>query len=377
LSSIQPGEPFVLTQFDMVDENIGWGVEATSHRLRTIDGGSTWKDVTPPEVGFFSAEGDTHAWDVIQTRISCDQIGCSGGWAPGLVTWHTSDGGQTWQRGAFFNGGVPEFRPIVMQFVSDTTGWFLFVDQVGMSGFTFESLVQTLDGGDSWRLIQPLSNGCLSRGMIFMNEQDGWIGDDCSGLSNVITGTLWEDFLKGKEVPLLNRTSDGGNTWNTFALPAPTVFPSNFTSPALDPNVSLYCGIKQMDKISQMAFILQWGCKEADPGASAKVLYAYLTPDGGQTWHSWLSTGNESFINPDTGWRLFAPGDGQPNSLQQTADGGLTWRTIKAVAWQTAQFDFVSEQVGWAIVSDTMSFALVHTVDGGKTWIEIKPVIAP
>jgi photosystem II stability/assembly factor-like uncharacterized protein len=284
----------------MIDENIGWSVDAGGHRLRTIDGGTTWKDVTPPEIGFFYAADDTHAWEIVPTRIACDQIGCSGGWAPGLVAWHTSDGGQTWRRGASFSGGAPDFRPIVMQFVSDKTGWFLFVDHVGMSGFTYESLAQTLDRGESWKLIQAFSNGCLSGGMLFIDEQEGWIGDDCSGLSNTLDGISLQDFLKGKAAPSLNRTTDRGNTWNSLPLPAPTIFPANFTSPEIDPNTWFYCGIKQMDQISQKSFLLQWSCNTAHSTVSAEVSYAYLTTDGGQTWHSWLSTRNENFINTTT-----------------------------------------------------------------------------
>jgi hypothetical protein len=360
----------------MIDENIGWGIETTGHLLRTNDGGSTWKDVTPPEVGYFSIGDAVHAWDIVETQERCEYLGCPGGWTKGFVTWRTSDGGETWQQGAFYGGGVLRFRPIAMQFVSDTKGWFLFVERSGMSGFLYENLVQTIDGGDSWILVYPLFNGCISGGMIFVDEQEGWVGDDCRWL-NSLDGIPWQDFLNGKAAPSLNRTTDGGNTWNFFPLPAPMIFPSNFTSLNIDPNTWFYCGIKQMDKISQTAFILQWSCNTVHSTISAEALYAYLTTDGGQTWHSWLSTGNESFANPNTGWRLFALGDGQSNSLQQTIDGGLTWTTIKMVVWQTAQFEFTSEQAGWAIVSDGTNSVLAHTIDGGKTWMEIKPVLAP
>jgi photosystem II stability/assembly factor-like uncharacterized protein len=375
LPAIQQDQTFVLTQINMIDENIGWGVEATGHLLRTLDSGSTWKDVTPPEVGFYSTGDTLHAWNTIETQAACES--CPGGWVMGLITWRTSDGGETWQQGSFINEGEPDFRPVAMQFVMNTKGWFLFVYQIGMSGFTYESLTQTLDGGESWRLIHPFSNGCVSGGMIFIDEEEGWIGDDCRGLSNALDGIALQDFLKGTAAPSLNRTTDGGNTWNSFPVPAPTVFPSNFTSSEIDPNTWFYCGTKQMDTISQNSFLFQWNCNTAHSPTFAEASYAYLTPDGGQTWYSWLSTGNETFTNPHTGWRLFVANDGQSNSLQQTTDGGTTWITIKSVTWQTAQFDFVSEQVGWAIVSDGMNSALVHTVDGGKTWIEIKPVIVP
>jgi photosystem II stability/assembly factor-like uncharacterized protein len=367
----------VLTKIEMIDENNGWSVDATGHRLRTNNGGSTWKDVTPPETGYLSIGNAMHAWVVVETMEHCEHLGCSGIWVPGFVAWHTSDGGQTWQRGTFFNGIDTDFGPRAMQFVGNTKGWLLFVNKIGMSGFTYESLVQTLDGGQSWRLIYPFSNGCVSGGMIFLDEQNGWIGDDCRWLWGTMTGIHLADFLKGKAAPLLNKTANGGNTWDAFQLPAPVNFPSTLTSSDLDTDVQLHCGTKSMDQISQKAFILQWSCTQGDPLTSAEILYAYLTSDEGQSWHSWLSTGNESFANPSTGWRLLALSDGQSHSLQQTIDGGLTWTTIQTVVWQSAQFEFISELVGWAIVGDGTNSILVHTVDGGKTWITIKPMIAP
>lgn len=376
LPKIQAGKSFVLSQIDMIDENAGWGHEATGHLLRTTDGGATWRDVTPPEAGYFYVRDEIHAWNVVATRIFCEQLGCSVDWTPGLAAWQTSDGGQTWQRGAPFVGGAPEPKPITMQFASNTTGWLLLLDQVGMSGFTYESLAQTLDGGESWQLIQSFSDGCISGGMRFFDEQNGLIGDDCRRLSNTMDGITLQDFLQGRAAPSLNRTMDGGKTWNAFPVPAPTVFPANFTSGDLDPNTWFYCGITQMEKISREAFLLQWNCKTAHSTTYTEASYAYLTPDGGQTWRSWLATGNENFITPITGWRLLTQDTGQGNSLQQTVDGGLTWNTLKTVGWQTAQFDFVNDQAGWAIVGDGMTSALVHTADGGKTWTELNPLIS-
>ena len=375
LPPIQPGQPFVLSKLDMLDEHNGWGIETTGHLLRTTDGGSSWKDVTPPEAGFF-ATGDTiHAWNIVRTWGACED--CAGGWTIGLVAWHTADGGQSWQRGSLRKADVLGYRPIAMQFIDDANGWFLHVEHVGMSGFTFESLVRTRNGGESWMQVHPLADGCVSGGMIFVDEQEGWIGDDCRGLSNTLDGIPVQDFLNGKATPSLNRTTDGGNTWSSFPVPAPTVFPVNFTLPDIDPTTWVYCGIKQMDRISQTAFLLQWSCNTAQSTTLVEISYAYLTTDRGQTWNSWLSTGNETFVSPSTGWRLLAMGDGQPGLLQKTADGALTWQTIKEVTWETAQFNFVSEQVGWANVSDNLNTALLHTVDGGKTWIEIKPVVVP
>jgi photosystem II stability/assembly factor-like uncharacterized protein len=364
----------------MMDENVGWGIDANQHRLRTTDGGYTWQNVSPSEIGFFYANDPTQAWEIVPTLIPCEitPVLCSDDWTLGLAAWQTLDGGQTWQMQGSFNYGRPMYQPLFMQFANDK-GWFLFLFDIGMTGSSYETLMRTVDGGKSWIRTQ-FNPMCLTGGMIMVNEQEGWVGDDCHGVT-ALDGVSLQEFVDGKETPSLMGTSDGGNTWYDVPVPAPTVLPSSFPSPDVDLNAddpiqSLHCGIKKMDKISQEAFILQWSCWLGF-SAAVEFQYAYLTPDGGQTWHSWLSTGNETFTTPNTGWRVFLSDDDQPNSLQQTTDGGLTWSTIKSVTWQTAQFDFVSEQVGWAIVSDSINSALVHTIDGGKTWIETEPVIAP
>lgn len=328
--------------------------------------------MTPPEAGYYASGDSLHAWDIVQSRVSCQLIGCSVDWAPALVTWYTSDGGVSWLQGGFLLGGVPDFRPIAMQFVDDATGWFLYVDQVGMSGFTYQSLVGTTDWGASWKLLHPFSNGCVSGGMVFLDGQNGWIGNDCRWLTNSLDPIPLQDFLSGKAAPSLNRTLDGGISWTEYAPPAPAAFPPKITS--AKEGTGFYCGVAEMDRISAEAFILQWYCTTGYPDTSVSVEYAYLTDDGGQTWRSWLSTGNERFINPTTGWRLLPGSDGQPGLLQQTTDGGSTWQTIKSVAWQSAKFDFTSELVGWAIVGDGANFALVRTSDGGIFWVQLKPV---
>ncbi len=129
-----------------------------------------------------------------------------------------------------------------------------------------------------------------------------------------------------------------------------------------------------MDRISLDAFMFEWTCSSSSP---ADFSYIYLTSDGGQTWNSWLATGNESFLNPVVGWRLFSQGQAQSNQLQQTTNGGLAWKTIKTVAWHSAQFDFVSDSIGWAVVTGSDINALVSTSDGGKTWKELKPWVTP
>jgi hypothetical protein len=151
------------------------------------------------------------------------------------------------------------------------------------------------------------------------------------------------------------RTTDGGSSWQDVTPPQGQLYPEG-SFYALDAGT---------------AWAAPWLCSNfCYPPPTATIVWR--TSDGGQSWRSWKSTGNESFFNADIGWRLYSPDPAQLSQLQTTTDGGLDWVNIKEVAWQSARFEFVSEQVGWAIVSIGEVTALLHTNDGGKTWVELK-----
>jgi photosystem II stability/assembly factor-like uncharacterized protein len=373
----EPDIPIQFSTLGMLDAANGWAIDSANHLLRTSNGGNTWQDVTPPQGGFYAFSDSKHAWAVVNTLDPYIMAGCKG-W-PCNLTWQTTDAGQTWVRGVPFVAGGPDYRPIAMEFSGGTSGWFLLVNHIGMSNTTYEDLLKTRDSGLSWTFVRgDVASLCLSGGMVFLNELDGWIGDNCSNVG-AVEGTRLVDFLNGQAAPALARTSDGGNLWtHDSPLPAPKVFPPNITDPNVDANVQVRCGVTRMERISTQAFALQWSCFLNYPGQSpVNFSYGYLTADSGQTWRSWLAAGNESFVDASTGWRLLISGGDDPNQLQQTTDGGMTWTTIRKVDWLRAQFDFINGQVGWAIVSDGANPALIHTVDGGTTWMEIKPVAAP
>jgi photosystem II stability/assembly factor-like uncharacterized protein len=372
LSTTQPGAPVVLVRFAMLDEHTGWALDNIGRRLRSVDGGRTWKNVTATDFGLLSIKDGARAWEIAYIQISCRQVGCPDEWTRGFVVWRTLDGGQTWQEGTPFPSGVREFFPLKLQFVDDRTGWYL-----GRNGFPFTSLFQSLDGGGSWKLVHHFSDGCYSSSMIFLDGREGWIGNDCSRSAQAADGTPLAEFLKGKARPALSHTLDGGLTWETTLLPAPAVFPPGLASPDAAQNLRFYCGVVQMQSISPESFLLRWVCAQNYPAATQAISYAYLTPDGGRSWNSWLSSGSENFIDSATGWRLFTPGDGRPNLLQHTSDGGLSWSNLRDLGWQSAQIDFVSGQLGWALAGDGLNTALVHSADGGRTWAELKPVYAP
>jgi hypothetical protein len=120
IPTLQTGSPIQLRStiapsLKMIDTQIGWAVQhkypselrpgyqmevsypwqPEGYILRTMDGGKTWRNVTPPtgaySAGGFFALDANHAWasesvpcctDITTTRV-----------------WHTRDGGRTWQPG--------------------------------------------------------------------------------------------------------------------------------------------------------------------------------------------------------------------------------------------------------------------------------------
>ncbi len=392
LPRLEAGSPVTLASLHMVDLDVGWGIEQGGQILRTRDGGSTWQDVTPPQGlynadGFFALDADM-AWATEKPSDLCDASlmtwsdyqTCMPG--PDIVIWRTMDGGQTWQAGEPYEAEDGHYKPIAIQFIDAGTGWFLYVSSFGPMGSTTMGMAKTEDGGISWVRATAPQSMCIHRTLMFINMHAGWSGADCRFTPTV--GAPLQDFINGKGAPglgslapELSRTTDGSQSWAYNTLPSPRVFPDELTSPNADPNISILCGTTNMEWISSETFTLQWTCSsEMGTPPFIDFSYQYLTSDSGQTWHSWLATGNEFFLNAQMGWRLYSPGEGQVSQLQRTTNSGQVWKTIKTVTWQSAQFDFVSEQIGWAIVTSDDATALAHTTDGGQTWVDVHPMVS-
>jgi hypothetical protein len=293
---------------------------------------------------------------------------------PDIVIWRTVDGGQTWQTSEPYEAEDIHYKPIAIQFTDASTGWFLYVSSFGPMGSTAMGMARTIDGGISWVSTYAPQSMCIHRAMVFTNAQDGWSGYDCRFVP--MDWIPFKDFVSSNVTPELYRTSDGAKSaWNnTVTLPSPQVFPAELITSSADPNLLIFCGTTSLERISPQAFTMRWTCSSKYSASPiADFSYQYLTSDGGQTWNSWLATGNEDFINATAGWRLSASDKGKYN-LEQTSDGGVHWSQVKSVQWG-GSLDFVDENQGWALATNGDMTALVHTKDGGKTWTEIKPVI--
>ena len=227
LPALLPGQALVLERLHMVDDFVGWGIEAVGHIVRTRDGGSSWKDITPPqgaydEGGFFALDANT-AW-VTPFQPACQTIDCHT--APATATiWRTTDGGKSWQPGqiclARECGGYARdpgefYDPISIQFLNQQTGWLLVSigQQTGRDNYI---LYRSTDGGSNWQAVTGEYAGpdlCGISGIAFLDATTGWMG-----AANCDAGQT----RPNRQV--VYRSADGGSSWTEIDLPAPADLP--------------------------------------------------------------------------------------------------------------------------------------------------------
>ncbi len=356
------GQEFNVTTIDMIDATTGWAIgglgNVGDHVLLTTDGGSTWKDVTPPESQAVSGEQKTAVGFFQDTKNGWVTYAISGGnpIPTQVVVWRTTDGGASWQASQPLDttGLADIYVPSDLQVVAGQDGWLLVHVGVGMM-HDYVVLYRTTDAGASWsRIIDPYNDGgiqsCTKNFMLFTDATHGWLTGDCSGV---------------KAGVLLYNTTDAGSTWQPVTLPAPASTPGLYN---VESNVA--CGSYDPFFFGNNLGHLGVRCIDYTVTPNTYNYFVYTTQDGGSTWTSTTYSGvTLYFFSADTGWALAM-------KIEQTTDGGKTWKPISDVTW-TAKMDFISEQLGWAVARSSSALALVKTDNGGARWTELVPSVGP
>lgn len=360
-----------MTSIQMFDAQNGWGFDSEFHILKTHNGGRTWQDVTPPTgyydpSGFFALDSQT-AWATFTIGVYSNPRTA--------YVWRTEDGGESWTRGQEFHLDLDEhgepyssefYLPQRIQFLDRQTGWLSAVVSYNMNS-TRPLFFRTADGGSTWNAINSrigFPDACISVGFVFIDPHTGWAGGNCFSRGVLFTPMR---SIFGNGSWSVSKTIDGGSTYEERTM-LPT--PADLQQPAVlaaEGN----CGEIRLLLIENKVIGIEWGCSLFTP-LKPDYRYFALSADAGKTWTSWNSTGNESFLDAEHGWRLLSPGE-----LQQTTDGGRNWATIKNVTWDEAEFDFVDEQEGWAIASVGQGRVFLHTGNGGRTWTDLHPLVEP
>ncbi|MBA2288479.1 MAG: hypothetical protein H0W02_23630, partial [Ktedonobacteraceae bacterium] len=136
-----------ITRSQMIDVHTGWAETLQKSILHTIDGATTWTDVTPkyPKQSRirFSAEylDATHAWSAIPLGNQSQ-----------IQVFRTTDAGQTWQSTTVDFGKQSSITGAQIIFLDARHGWIMV--SMGVAAGSMEvAIVRTSNGGATWTLV--------------------------------------------------------------------------------------------------------------------------------------------------------------------------------------------------------------------------------
>ena len=332
-----------LIKIQFLNPRDGWGVTATQI-VRTNDGGVTWYDVTPPELGeagydvdWFFMDND-HVWLQLADFDNYPNAG---------FQYRTTNGGITW------NKIDTPYSDAHISFVDPNDGWALADLGVG-AGSNAVAVYQTTDGGATWMqkfindpnqadASESLPLGGLKGGLVPLDMQTAWI-----------YGVIY-----APGTPYIFRTDDGGATWSSVTLPLPTG--------AENAEV----GIEQMSVVSANVMFLKMRAL-----SDSSNLVIYVSNDGGDTWSltpTLIPGGGDADFLSDGEMIVY-----NREQFYVTHDAAKTWSIIPPDIKFGDSFsgmDFVTTNIGYVISSnsDTNHTSLYRTDDGGATWFPVIP----
>jgi photosystem II stability/assembly factor-like uncharacterized protein len=321
----------------MLDESNGWGI-GTGAILRTVDGGLSWHDMSPPSLTSFGISTtadflDTqHAWLVVP-NLDDPLTG---------ILYRTSDGGREWKESP-----VP-FGDGSLRFLDARLGWMMATLGAG-AGSMAVAIYRTEDGGASW--VQAYSNdptltgagnslplGGLKDGITPISTREAWIG-------GVVykPGTIY-----------LYQTGDGGSSWTA----SPVAAPKGYEQAELETVGPWFVN-------SKVAFL-----PVHISSSNGVMLVVYVSRDGGGSWLAspgFIPQGGAiDFVNETTGFVW------NGNQFFTTRDSAQTWAAITPDVDFTdsyAGMDFVDAKNGFVLSNPgTGRTYLYRTSDSGSTW---------
>jgi photosystem II stability/assembly factor-like uncharacterized protein len=333
VTTVQPAmllKPLVAIR--MLDTMHGWALTNNSV-LKTEDGGVSWQDVTPSQTFGLNIQGEflttQTAWVVWQSTRGL------GGQNQSITILHTSDGGASWQTTTIDN--VTGFLVDPPRFINTQEGWLVATQPQGMY-HALMSAYQTTNGGQTWTNISGLVDTrevVGGSGISFSNAQLGWAGLEWPG-----------------DYPMIEKTEDGGHTWQPQSLPDP-------------PNASSVGNVQTTPAI----LIGTSGLLPAHitSGPNAQVgLDIYTTHDSGNMWTAGaLANFDSNDVYALDIQHVWAE-ETQSNVLHFSNDGGKTWVQLPQTPAHFDALSFVDTQNGWAIDD---AGHLYRTTNGGVIWL--------
>lgn len=291
-----------------VDRDTAWVAGTRGTVLRTVDGGGSWRDVSPPGAADLQFR-DVEAFDARHAVVLAIGEG------EASRVYRTEDGGTTWTE-SFRNADARAFYDC-MTFFDRRHG--LAVSDPVDGRFR---ILSTSDGGRSWKVLPD-------HGM--PAAQEGEAGFAASGQCLVASGPkdVWLATGGAARARVL-RSSDRGLTWKAADAPIP----------AGDSARGVFA-VAFRDRVHGLAVGGDYRPDQQSPQAAA------TTGDGGRGWRPAVSP--PPAYRSGVAWiprsRSVALAVG-PTGTDLTTDAGRTWRTVDTGSYDTV--DCVSDGGCWA-----------------------------
>jgi photosystem II stability/assembly factor-like uncharacterized protein len=335
-----------------LNQTVGWVEDEYGQRLlMTTDGGRSWGNVSPPELGrprrvtqrslagvFFLSR--SNFWAAVFDDAST-------GRAP-VELLHTTDGGRDWTDVQSFPF---DYGQVWIDFLNQRRGWVM-VDQGATMNVDPVTIYGTDSGGARWTELAsgggPMwtgtpgapTSGCDKSGISFSNATSGWITGDCNGRV------------------VMAHTLDGGARWRSLLLtPARPTLYGGYTLPPR------FFGSKDG------AFTAVFGTRH---GYRASI---YTTTNAGINWTVRALPGRppaeQLYIVSPTVWIAHSQ-----HTLYTTTDAGASWRSLRsaitAIWGFSGSWDFITAPDGWGITGTGPTTSLWHTTTGGRHWTSVQ-----
>ena len=306
-----------LVWIDFQDAQDGWGIAITARGsvLRTLDGGSTWLEASPPGIGPLGLSDNL---TVLNSNTAWVLVPGSDFFSGTL--YRTGDGGSSW------NSSKVPFSGALMQFQDDSHG-FALAERGANAGSEAVELFQTSDGGVRWTSMFHNDPGLpgasdslplvgIKNGMTFVDANTGWV-----------TGSIPVDG----EIYLYT-TRDGGASWSQQRLP----LPAGYEQYRYLPQAPIFFGqdgFLPLTIYRPEAAGLTFLAAETEANCTFGA-DLYSSRDGARTWdkaHPGLNLGgNLSRLESApgfTGWALTRLDEAGHSQLYHSTDG-LNWMPL-------------------------------------------------
>ncbi|MEV0595636.1 WD40/YVTN/BNR-like repeat-containing protein [Nonomuraea cavernae] len=286
-----------LSGLSPVSRDVVWASGSEGTVLRTVDGGRSWRDVSPPGTDTLQFR-DVEAFDADRAVV------LSIGEGADSRVYRTDDGGRTWTE--TFRNDEPRAFYDCMAFFDRRHGLAMSDPVDGRF-----RILATDDGGRSWRVLPP-------DGM--PEALPGEAGFAASGQCLVTAGgrDVWL-ASGGADRSRVFHSGDRGRTWTVADTPIPAGEPARgvFALAFRDPHRGIAVGG-------------DYRTGEPSPQAGA------FTRDGGSTWRA-AATSPPAYRSgvtwlPHLPFAAIAVG---PSGSDVTLTGGQAWRTFDGGSFDT------------------------------------------